>query len=119
MRQQHPKRNFIAAGVLGSKFRQRSDYGSFKVQEAALIKDHRHGGGRDDLGEGGEIEHAFGRNYRRRWFVSELPEGFEGDELPVMCHCDGYGGECTMANRLCQDCECRGETFVLRGQVAR
>ncbi len=65
MGEQHAEGDVAAAGVefaagVGQEFGDDADHGGFEFEQAALVEDHRHGGGGDGFGDGGEVEESCG-----------------------------------------------------------
>ena len=65
--EKHAESDVAAAGIgftalVGHKLGDDAEYGSFEFEKAALVKDHRHGGGGDGFGDGGQVEESGGTN---------------------------------------------------------
>jgi len=95
MGEKHAKSDVAAAGVgffagIGHEFGDHADYGSFQFEEAALVEEHRHGGGGDWFGQRGQVEESCGGRKGRVQFVGELSEGLKCDQAALVC--DGDGG---------------------------
>lgn len=124
MREQHSQGYFFAAGVsigVAEKLRKNCRDGSIEIEQAALIKQHCHGSGRDDFGKGTEIEKSGWTNFdfsTGRLIISipvvrEMPRRFQGDEPPTMSHRDGSAWKSSLDSRFFQNGKCIREPRIL------
>jgi len=100
-----------------------AEYGSFEFEKAPLVKDHRHGGGGDGFGNGGQVEESGGTNAkfpilgrlvtRGSFFVRETAEGLECDETIAVRDGDGGRWKCSVGNGFRQNCEGGKKGLVL------
>jgi hypothetical protein len=102
----------FAAGV-GKKFWDRSGDGRVEFEQAALVEKHGCGRGGNGLRDGSEVEESCCSNGGGTWFVSEVSESFERDELILSRYGDGGGRESTSRDCLFQNGEGGGKHFVL------
>ena len=84
MRQQHAHGDLLATRIVGLEFGHHRGHGQVEIQKAALVKDHGHTGGGDDLGEGSEIKDAGDGGLGSIRLVDETTEGFQSDEVSAM-----------------------------------
>ncbi len=80
MGEQHAEGDFVAALVSDRKLGQRADHVGVDIQLFALMQQHCHRRGGDDLGERGDIKDAFGFDGAGFLFVSIMTEALIPDE---------------------------------------
>ena len=113
MCQQHPEGNLVAAWILACELSNDRSHWHIKIEQAALIKQHRHAGGGHDFRDGGQIEERFGRGWLRFRVVGEMAEGAKRNQIAEMGH--GNRGARKRSARHCifQNPKRVGETIVL------
>lgn len=116
--EEHAEGDAVATGIgfaggVGQEFRGYADYWGIEFEAATLIEDCGHGGGRDDFGQGCEVEGSGYVYPRRICFVSEVAEGFLRDQTVALRDCEGCGGEGAGGNRILQNGEGGREKFIL------
>jgi hypothetical protein len=108
------------------KFGDGAGDGGVEFEQSALVEKHRHGGGGDGFGEGGEIEECGDFNVRiptqangvlewgtRFIFVYKISEGFQRHKSSRMRDGDGCSGEGAVGDGVTQNPESSGEDIFL------
>src|SRR6185437_5012418 len=84
-----------------------------KIELTSVMQGHAGSGGRDDLGDRGEIVGCFSGHGRRCGVISEMPEAFVCDQLSLMDDGDGCAGEGALVDGGAQDVKGRLKLLVL------
>ena len=86
MGKEHAQSHFVSPRVRRSRELgdNRSNW-NVEIKNSSLVKDHCHGGGGNDFGDGSDVEQILISNRRRRRVVGEAAERFEGYKLSAVC----------------------------------
>ena len=106
------------AGIVACKFGDDGGDGGLQIQQAALVKNHRHGGGGDGFRDGGEIKDTVRGDGWGSGIVGETTEGVVGDEFSAQSDGQRAGRECADGNRVLQQDEGVAESLFLSAVVA-
>ncbi len=117
--EQHAQSNFAAARTISGEFGNDGSDRSFKIEQAALVENHRHGGCGNDLGERSEIEQARGGDLGRRRIVGETAKRLVGDEFSAKSDGERTAGENAGGDGLFENAESVAKALILRGEIAR
>ncbi len=84
-------------------------------QRPILMQKHSHGGGRDHLGDAGQVVDSRCRHRRRCLIVGESADTIERQNLALREHTEGRSRKSLLRNRLIENRVSRGELKALRG----
>ena len=85
----------------------------FQIDEPALVKNHRHGRGRDNFRDRSQIEDGGHGHGRRAGFVSESPKGFQCDQFSLKGNRNRSRGKRRPGNSFLQDVEGAAKRRIL------
>jgi len=114
--EQLAQRNLQAARVffgVRNEFGHDAAYRRIKIEQAALVETHCHGGSRDYFSDGTKIEKRSRCDGWRVRFVSALAEGSQCDQSRLKCHSHRSRRKNPLRNGFLQDAKGGNENFVL------